>query len=65
MTLDGISSVWRRRLSVRKNSALNLLLDRLASNSILSMNSAKRLTGRSYEAARQAMLRLVDAGILT
>jgi Fic family protein len=57
---------WRRRLgTVRARSALDLLIRALPGAPIVTVNSAADLTGRSFQAANEATLRLVDAGILS
>jgi Fic family protein len=60
-----LRETWRRRLGrVRKRSAVELLLDALAGAPLVTVRSAAALTGRSVQAANEAIRRLVDAGIL-
>ena len=49
----------------RAKSAAALLLEKLPGNPVVSVKSAARLTGRSYEAARLAVARLVKDGVLS
>lgn len=62
--LDSILESWRASVRVRAKSAADLLLPKLLDNPVVSITSAARLTGRSYEAARGAVASLVQAGIL-
>ena len=62
--LSAIEDSWRSTLRPRAHSAADILLDKLVDNPVVSINSAKRLTGRSYEAARNAVASLEAAGIL-
>lgn len=56
---------WRERLgAVRANSSVDLLLRALPGAPILTVNGAAELLGRSFEAANNAIRRLVDVGIL-
>ncbi len=64
--LDGLASQWRSNLgTVRKGSALDLLVDVLPGIPLLSVESATGLIDRSDVAAGAAINRLVNAGILT
>ena len=57
---------WRTRLgSVRKNSAIDLLLDAIPGAPIITVQSGATLVGRSVQAVNEAIPRLVDAGVLT
>jgi Fic family protein len=62
--LEDILANWREHVHPRAHSAASRLLPRLLDNPVVSVKSAARLTGRSDEAARQALLSLRDAGIL-
>lgn len=62
--LSAIEERWRTILRPRAKSAADILLGKLVDNPVVSINSAKRLTGRSYEAARNAIASLETAGIL-
>lgn len=62
--LEGILDTWNQEVRPRANSAAALLLPKLLDNPVVSIASAARLTGRSYEAARGAVASLVAAGIL-
>lgn len=64
-SLADIEATWRERVRPRANSAADILLDRLLDNPVVSIESAARLTGRSYEAARNAVAALSDSGVLT
>lgn len=64
-TLCALQGSWRAAAKPRANSAADLLLGKLADNPVVSVESAARLTGRSYEAARKAVLALSEKGILT
>ena len=55
----------RQRLeSVRAGSATDLLLKKLAGIPVLTVQSAAELVGRSFQAANEAVARLVEARIL-
>jgi Fic family protein len=57
---------WRTRLGgVRKNSAIDLLLDALPGAPIITVQSGATLVGRSVQAVNEAIPRLVDARVLT
>ena len=57
---------WRSNLgTVRRGSALDLLVDVLPGVPLLTVKSAAGLIGRSDVATGAAINRLVDAGILT
>lgn len=56
---------WRVRAHVRANSAASELMRLLPGNPVVSIQSVARLTGRSREAARNAINSLVAVGILT
>ncbi|NIA26114.1 MAG: Fic family protein [Gammaproteobacteria bacterium] len=63
--IDELVHQWRSRLgTVRKRSALDLLIDVLPGVPLLTVASAARLIGRSDVAAGAAVNRLADAGIL-
>ncbi len=62
--LEEILDTWRQEVRPRGNSAAALLLPKLLDNPVVSITSAARLTGRSYEAARGAVASLAKAGIL-
>lgn len=55
---------WAERVRPRAGSAAELLLDVLPGTPVVSIQSAARLTGRSREAARNAISALVEAGVL-
>ncbi|GBE22663.1 MAG TPA: Fic family protein [Actinobacteria bacterium] len=64
--IDELVHQWQSNLgTVRKGSALDLLLDALPGVPLLTVESAARLIGRSDVATGAAINRLVDAGILT
>lgn len=62
--IGSIKDRWRETLRPRANSAASLLIDALPSTPVVSVESAARLTGRSREAARQAIAALEGAGVL-
>jgi Fic family protein len=56
---------WHERLgTVRTGSATEILLKKLPGAPVLTVQSAARLTGRSVQAANEAVTRLADAGVL-
>jgi len=60
-----VESAWRERLgAVRANSSVDLLLRALPGAPIITVKGAAELLGRSFEAANNAIDRLVEAGIL-
>lgn len=63
--LSSIEQTWRERVNPRAGSAADVLLGKLVGNPVVSVTSAARLTGKSYEAARKAVGQLMDAGVLT
>lgn len=64
--IDSLVREWRSSLgTVRKGSALDLLIDVLPGVPLLTVESAAGLIDRSDVAAGAAINRLVDAGILT
>jgi Fic family protein len=64
--LDELESGWRERLgSIRKSSAVDLLLRHLPALPVLTVGTAAEAIGRSFLATNQAVARLVDASILT
>ncbi len=62
--LADIRAGWLKRTSFRAGSAGKLLIDLLPGTPALSIRTAQELTGRSYPAARSAVLALSEAGIL-
>ena len=64
--IDGVIDEWRSSLgSIRKGSALDLLIAVLPGVPLITVESAAGLIGRSGVAAGAAINRLVEAGILT
>ena len=60
-----LEAQWRERLGrVRANSATDLLLSRLPGAPILTVHNAEALLGRTFKPTREAIGRLVEAGIL-
>jgi Fic family protein len=56
---------WRRRLGhIRRGSTVDLLIDSLPGAPVITVNSAVRLTGRSYKAVNLAVRELLGAGVL-
>jgi Fic family protein len=65
-TIAEIQGAWRARLGpVRKNSSLELLLERLPEMPVLTVAGAARILKRSTPAANDAVNELVAGGILT
>jgi Fic family protein len=63
--IASIQDEWRARLgSVRANSALDLLLERLPGLPVINVKAASEIIGRSAQAANEAVARLEGAGIL-
>ena len=62
--LEGIRDAWVEKTGFRANSAGRLLIDVLPGTPAISIKTAQALTGRSYPAARSAVLALEQAGIL-
>ena len=63
-TLLEIREDWLRRTGFRAGSAGRQLIGLLLGTPALSIKTAQALTGKSYPAARGAVLACVDAGIL-
>ena len=64
-SVRALQAQWRERLGrVRKNSAVELLLQALPGAPILTVQSAATLIGRSVQAVNEAIPRLVEAGVL-
>jgi Fic family protein len=61
---ESLRDEWYKRIRPRSGSATALLIDKLVDNPVVSISSAARLTGRSHEAARNAVHRLEDEGVL-
>jgi Fic family protein len=65
-TIAEIQTLWRTLLrKVRRNSSLEMLLQRLPEMPVLTVAGASRILKRSLPAANDAVNELVDAGILT
>jgi Fic family protein len=65
-TIAQIQTAWRAQLGkVRKNSSLELLLQRLPEMPVLTVAGASRMLKRSLPAANEAVNALVEAGVLT
>lgn len=63
--INQLTDEWNQKLGrYRKGSALDLLVERLPGVPLLTPELAAQLTGRSPVAARAAITRLVEAGIL-
>lgn len=61
-----IQASWRERIGrVRRGSTADLLISVLPGASVLTAEGAARLTGRSYQAANEAIALLERGGILT
>ena len=60
-----LQETWREKLgAVRKNSALDLLLDELVGIPVFTIKSAGETIGRSVNAVTPAIEHCVDAGIV-
>ena len=60
-----VQQAWRDQLGkVRKNSAVDVLIDALPAAPILTVQSAAALVNRSVQAINEAIPRLVEAGVL-
>ena len=56
---------WRQQVgNPRRDSAVQRLIGALSAAPVLTVATAAELTGRSFQAANQAVERLVDAGVL-
>ena len=63
--VSALQSSWRGRVGrVRRDSTVGLLIDALPAAPVLTTSTAAELVGRSFQAANQAIGRLVDAGVL-
>jgi Fic family protein len=63
--IRAIQARWRKALgSVRKNSAVDLLISALPGAPIVTVSSAAELIDRSFERTNQAIARLEGAGVL-
>jgi len=63
--VDRLETGWRERLgTVRKNSAADLLINRLPGAPLVTVASAATLIDRSFQATNEAIARLEEAGIL-
>lgn len=62
--LAAVERDWRETVRPRAGSAADLLLHELVGNPVVSVESAASLIGRSGQAARLAINRLVEAGVL-
>ncbi len=63
--IQKIQQAWRTRAGpVRSNSATAVLIEKLPGAPIITVQSAAELTGRSVQAANDAVSRLTAAGIL-
>ena len=63
--IEQIEGDWRKRLgSVRKGSAVELLLRAMPGAPLFTAGGAATLIGRSYIAANEAIARLLDAGVI-
>ncbi len=65
LQVRNLQSSWRERVGhTRRDSAVRLLIDALPGAPLLTASTAAKLIGRSFQAASQAIDRLVSAGIL-
>jgi Fic family protein len=64
--VQGIQETWRSILGkIRRNSAADLLIAALPGAPIITVASAARLIGRSYQATNEGIERLRAAGVLS
>ncbi len=64
--VGALKDAWRRRLgSVRRNSALAVLIEKLPGAPVFTVNSAAELISRSFQATNEAIGRLEQAGVVT
>lgn len=60
-----IQSDWRSRLGkVRRDSAVELMVEALPSAPVVTVKTASELIGRTQQAVNQALPRLIDAKVL-
>ncbi|MCY4415906.1 MAG: Fic family protein, partial [Chloroflexi bacterium] len=60
-----LQETWRQRAgNPRRDSAVQRLIGTLPAAPVLTVATAAELTGRSFQAANQAMDRLGEAGVL-
>ena len=63
--MSALQSSWRGHVGrVRSDSTVGLLIDVLPAAPVLPTTTAAELVGRSFQAANQAIGRLVEAGVL-
>jgi Fic family protein len=63
--IERIQHDWRQAVGkVRRNSGVDLLIERLPGVPIVTVQGAANLIGRTYQAANEAVDRLLDAGVL-
>jgi Fic family protein len=63
--LDEMEAMWRESLgTVRSGSALEAIMEEMRGMPVFSINSMRRLCGRSQPAVSEAVRRLLDAGIV-
>jgi len=65
LDIDALEQQWRLQAApVRKNSAADLLLGMLASAPVITVRTAEKFTGRTFQAVDLAIHHLVRAGVL-
>ncbi len=63
--VSDLQTQWRSRLgTIRRGSAVDLLIHAMPGAPIVTVNGAADLIGRTFQATNQAIARLVEAGIL-
>ncbi len=63
--ITALQETWRQRLGrTRADSSASRLIDALPGAPVVTVDSAARLIGRSFQATNQAIARLVDSNIL-
>lgn len=64
--ISGIQKEWRKRLGrVRRNSAIDVLIERIPGAPIATVGTLARLAQRSFQAANEAISRLTENDILS
>ncbi len=62
--IDAIRADWLERIKPRRGSAVSQLIEVLPGTPVISIATAQNLTGKSYPAARLAVLALEETGVL-
>ncbi|HEY0840884.1 MAG TPA: Fic family protein, partial [Vulgatibacter sp.] len=62
--IASLQDAWRLRSQPRRGSTADALIDLLPAHPILSLASARQITGRSKQATNVALAALEEAGVL-